>query len=69
LRNPLPPTQEPWLNKPRAESERDGFVLHPDLLNPRLLDAQYAVRGELYLRAEALKESRPIIYTNGEQQL
>jgi hypothetical protein len=49
------------------ESEKDGKVLHPDLLNPRLLEAQYAVRGELYLRAEELKKTKEIIYTNGEQ--
>lgn len=47
-------------------SEKDGKVLHPDLLNPRLLEAQYAVRGELYLRAEELKKTKEIIYTNGE---
>lgn len=41
-------------------------MLHPDLLNPRLLEAQYAVRGELYLKAEELKKTRDIIYTNGE---
>jgi hypothetical protein len=41
-------------------------VLHPDLLNPRLLEAQYAVRGELYLKAEELKkQGQQIIYTNG----
>eukprot|EP00882_Tetradesmus_deserticola_P025410 GHRQ01027911.1.p1 GENE.GHRQ01027911.1~~GHRQ01027911.1.p1 ORF type:complete len:121 (-),score=18.12 GHRQ01027911.1:97-459(-) len=49
------------------DSEKDGKVLHPDLLNPRLLKAQYAVRGELYLRAEELKKEKQIIYTNGEQ--
>jgi hypothetical protein len=48
------------------DSEKDGKVLHPDLLNPRLLEAQYAVRGELYLRAEELKKTKEIIYTNGE---
>lgn len=47
-------------------SEKEGKVLHPDLLNPRLLEAQYAVRGELYLRAEELKKTKEIIYTNGE---
>lgn len=49
---------------PPPESEKEGFVLHPDLLNPRLLEAQYAVRGELYLKAEELKKTRDIIYTN-----
>lgn len=46
-------------------AEKDGKVLHPDLLNPRLLEAQYAVRGELYLRAQELKATKEIIYTNG----
>ncbi|KAF8057870.1 GGAT1 [Scenedesmus sp. PABB004] len=46
-------------------SEKEGKVAHPDLLNPCLLEAQYAVRGELYLRAEELKrQQREIIYTN-----
>lgn len=36
--------------------EKDGWVLHPDLLSPRLLAAHYAVRGELYLKAEELKK-------------
>lgn len=48
------------------DSVKDGKVLHPDLLNPRLLKAQYAVRGELYLRAEELKKEKEIIYTNGK---
>lgn len=51
---------------PPNPSEKEGFVLHPDLLNPNLLEAQYAVRGELYLKAEELKKTRDIIYTNGE---
>eukprot|EP00775_Hariotina_reticulata_P003552 gene3552-3821_t len=54
--------------RPRVDTlpeEKDGYVLHPDLLNSRLLEAQYAVRGELYLRAEELKkEGKQIIYTN-----
>jgi hypothetical protein len=54
------------LGVPAPVSEKDGYVLHPDLLNPNLLEAQYAVRGELYLKAEELKKSRDIIYTNGE---
>lgn len=53
------------LGAPAPVCEKDGYVLHPDLLNPRLLEAQYAVRGELYLKAEELKKSREIIYTNG----
>lgn len=42
------PLQEPWLNQLVAvqqplESERDGYVAHPSLLNPNLLDAQVGV--------------------------
>lgn len=50
---------------PAPVCEKDGYVLHPDLLNPHLLEAQYAVRGELYLKAEELKKTQDIIYTNG----
>lgn len=47
--------------------EKDGKVLHPDLLNPKVLKAQYAVRGELYLRGQELQQQgREIIFTNGE---
>lgn len=53
---------------PPPVCEKDGYVLHPDLLNPRLLEAQYAVRGELYLKAEELKKTRDIIYTNGTSE-
>lgn len=43
----------------------DGKVLHPELLNDAVLKTQYAVRGELYLRAEQLrKEGKDIIFTN-----
>jgi hypothetical protein len=43
-------------------------VLHPDTLNPKVLAAQYAVRGELYLRAvELQREGRDVIFTNGAQ--
>lgn len=45
-------------------------VLHPDLLNENLLRAEYAVRGELYLRGEELrKQGKEIIFTNGEASL
>lgn len=45
---------------------KEGKVLHPDLINEHVKSAQYAVRGELYLRAqELLKEGREIIFTNG----
>ncbi|KAI8477217.1 MAG: alanine aminotransferase [Monoraphidium minutum] len=44
---------------------KEGKVLHPDLINPNIIKTQYAVRGELYLRAEALRrEGRDIIFTN-----
>ena len=42
-------------------------VLHPTLLNANMLKAQYAVRGELYLKGEELRKAgRDILYTNGE---
>ncbi|KAG1666676.1 hypothetical protein FOA52_013588 [Chlamydomonas sp. UWO 241] len=45
--------------------EREGKVMHGDLLNTSILRAEYAVRGELYLRAEALRmEGKEIIFTN-----
>ncbi|KAG2494152.1 hypothetical protein HYH03_007788 [Edaphochlamys debaryana] len=44
---------------------KDGKVLHPHLINENVLKTQYAVRGELYLRAEQLrKEGKDIIFTN-----
>jgi len=43
-------------------------VLHPDLINANMKAAQYAVRGELYLKGEELRKSgREILYTNGEE--
>eukprot|EP00890_Picochlorum_soloecismus_P003603 jgi/Picsp_1/4243/NSC_01752-R1_alanine aminotransferase len=43
----------------------DGYVLHPSTLNQNMLKAQYAVRGELYNKAQELAaEGREIIYTN-----
>ncbi len=45
---------------------KEGKVLHPHLLNENVVKTQYAVRGELYLRAEQLrKEGKEIIFTNG----
>lgn len=45
----------------------DGYVLHPSTLNPNILKAQYAVRGELYNKAvELAAKGRDIIYTNGK---
>lgn len=44
---------------------KDGKVLHPDLVNEHVKAAQYAVRGELYLRGEELrKEGKEITFTN-----
>lgn len=48
-------------------NQKDGKVLHPSLLNSNMLKTQYAVRGELYLKAEQLKNAgKEIIFTNGE---
>lgn len=45
---------------------KDGHVTHPDLLNEAVKRTQYAVRGELYLRAmELQKEGMKITFTNG----
>ena len=47
-------------------NSKDGKVLHPDLLNDSVLKTQYAVRGELYLRAEELRKAgKEITFTNG----
>ena len=47
-------------------SSKEGKVLHPDLLNQNFKKAQYAVRGELMLRAEELRKAgKEIIFTNG----
>jgi glutamate--glyoxylate aminotransferase len=52
-------------NEPKSLNSKDGKVLHPELLNELVLATQYAVRGELYLRAEQLrKEGKDIIFTN-----
>ncbi|KAL6765842.1 alanine aminotransferase [Haematococcus lacustris] len=46
-------------------NHKDGKVMHPDLLNEQVLATQYAVRGELYLRGEQLRqEGKDIIFTN-----
>lgn len=45
---------------------KEGKVLHPDLLNENFRKTQYAVRGELYLRAEELRQAgKEITFTNG----
>ena len=46
-------------------SQKDGKVFHADLLNENVRKAEYAVRGELHLRAVELeKKGMDIIYTN-----
>ena len=46
----------------------DGYVLHPSTLNPNILKAKYAVRGDIYTKAQELAaEGREIIYTNGKR--
>lgn len=48
-------------------NSKDGKVMHPELLNNSVLKTQYAVRGELYLRAEELRKAgKEIIFTNGK---
>lgn len=52
--------------EPSAPHSKDGYVLHPDLINEAIKKTQYAVRGELYLRAVELEKSgMKITYTNG----
>ena len=54
-------------NHVRYKNSKDGKVLHPELLNDAVLKTQYAVRGELYLRAEELRKAgKEIIFTNGQ---
>lgn len=49
---------------PRPRS-KEGKVLHPDLLNDNLQKTQYAVRGELYNRAQQMSQQGvECIYTN-----
>jgi len=44
--------------------------LHPELLNANFVGAEYAVRGELYLKGEELrKQGKEIIFTNGRPTL
>lgn len=45
----------------------DGYALHPTTLNRNILKAQYAVRGEIYNKAQELaQQGKDIIYTNGK---
>jgi len=58
---------EPMLESAPATlpNVKDGKVSHPDLLNANMKKTQYAVRGELYLRAEELRrQGKEIIFTN-----
>ncbi|EFJ51567.1 alanine aminotransferase [Volvox carteri f. nagariensis] len=62
LKSAMPEPQEA---KDEDLHHKDGKVLHPHLLNENVMKTQYAVRGELYLRAEQLrKEGKEIIFTN-----
>jgi glutamate--glyoxylate aminotransferase len=57
---------QPQPSEPDSTGRVDGYVLHPTTLNPNILKAQYAVRGELYNKAvELAGQGREIIYTNG----
>lgn len=61
---PLPSEATP--SKDEDLHAKEGKVLHPHLLNENVVKTQYAVRGELYLRAEQLrKDGKEIIFTNG----
>jgi len=56
-----PATAAPSLN----EAVVDGKIMHPSLLNRNVRETQYAVRGELYLKAEELRQKgMEIIFTN-----
>ncbi|GAB4818926.1 hypothetical protein N2152v2_005972 [Parachlorella kessleri] len=64
-------TQARWfssLPEPVADQNaltKDGYVLHPTTMNANLLKTQYAVRGEIYLKAQQLAaQGKEIIYTN-----
>ena len=62
LYSALPAAQPPTSNSTKVE----GYALHPSTINADVLKAKYAVRGELYNRAQELAaEGRDIIYTNG----
>lgn len=65
----LPAAAEPS-SAEAPKNSVDGKVMHPSLLNANLLKTQYAVRGELYLKAEELrKQGKEIIFTNGASSL
>ncbi|KAL6777673.1 AAT1 [Auxenochlorella protothecoides x Auxenochlorella symbiontica] len=63
------PAQLPGMSRSAHDSPRpaskEGKAMHPDLLNDNILKTQYAVRGELYTRAQELaKSGGEVIYTN-----
>lgn len=59
---------EPAKSKNADLHQKDGKVLHPDLLNEDVVKTQYAVRGEIYLRSEQLRtEGMDILPTNGKR--
>lgn len=44
---------------------KEGRVTHPDCINDNVKAAQYAVRGELYLKGEELRKAgKEVIFTN-----
>ena len=58
------------LQAPTHDNVREGKVAHPELLNENLRKAQYAVRGELYIKAMELQaQGRELIFTNGARRL
>lgn len=62
-------TTKGGLSKSGQHHEKEGKVLHKDLMNAGMLRAQYAVRGELYRRAtELADEGKDIIYTNSASE-
>merc|ERR1712137_1025579 len=43
----------------------NGQVMHPSCINENMKAAQYAVRGELYLKGEELRKAgREVVFTN-----
>ncbi|KAI8470646.1 MAG: alanine aminotransferase [Monoraphidium minutum] len=54
----------PGVKVPKVAS-KEGKVLHPDLINPNIIKTQYAVRGELYLKADEMRRAgRDVLFTN-----
>ena len=61
------PEESKLLIWPLAVNRRlDQLFCNADLLNENLKKTEYAVRGELYMRAEELRKAgKEIIFTNG----